>query len=62
MTNHGHKAIFFLLKHSSDIEIENDKCIFMLIMAMWITLYRQQNNAKFHQSEGCVFFLSLGQE
>lgn len=38
MTNHGHKAIFFLLKHSSDIEIENDKCIFMLIMAMWITL------------------------
>lgn len=38
MTNHGHKAIFFLLKHSSDIEIENDKCIFMLIMDMWITL------------------------
>lgn len=39
------------------MEMENDKCIFMLIMATWITPDRwHNNNAKIHQSEGCLFF------
>lgn len=45
------------------MEIENDKCIFMLIMAMSITPDRwHNNNAKIHQSEGCLFFWNLAQE
>lgn len=57
MTNHRHKALFFfLLKNSSDMEIENDRRIFMLIMAMWVTPDRwHNNNAKIHHSAGCLF-------
>lgn len=58
MTNHKTQSFFFfLLKHSSDVAIENDKCIFMLIMVMWITPHKwHNNNAKIHQNEGCLSF------
>lgn len=38
------------------METENDNCIFMLIIAMWITPDRWHNvNAKMHQSEAWLF-------
>lgn len=60
MTNHGHKAFLIPLKDFSDMKLEDDKCIFMLITAMWITPDRWHNNdAKIHQSESCLSFWTL---
>lgn len=56
MTNDGTK-LFFFEAFFYFLKTENDKCIFILIIVMWITPDRWHNiSAKMHQNEAWLFF------